>query len=122
MTTFGGYLSTADDEVFLVFGQSATYNDPDGGDATSITVVLGDISAETETDDVGRRAYFSTECLITLTDIATPDNAISGTITVGSDTWNIAKVLEEDENAANYEIWRDDDNRRHSEQQYRRTV
>ncbi len=122
MTNFGGYLTTADESIFATFGQTATYNDPDGGAVESITVVLGDISAETETDDVGRRAYFSAECLISLSDIATPDDAISGTLTVNSDTWNIAKVLEEDENSANYEIWRDAENRRHSEQQYRRTV
>lgn len=122
MTTFGGYLLTADESVFSLYGQSATYNDPDGGAPAAVTAVLGDVSVETETDDVGRRAFFTAECLVALTDIATPEDAINGTITIDGNVWNISKVIGEDETAGTYEIWREDDNRRHSENQYRRTV
>ena len=122
MTTFGGYLTTADESVFSLYGQTVTYNGPDGGAGTSVTVVLGDIATETQTDEIGQRQFITTEGLITLADIATPDDAVNGTLVVGSDTWTISKVLDEDENSANYELWREEDNRRHSEQQKRRTV
>ena len=121
-TPFGSFLTTADASIFSTFGQSATYNDPDGGAAAAVTVVLGDVAAATETDDLGRRLYQTGVCHVSLTDIAAPDAAVGGTLTVDTAVWTISRVIDHDETAAQYEIWRDDDNRRHRETQYRRTV
>jgi len=119
MTTFGDYVSTSDALVFTLYGQSATYT-PKGGDGQAVTAVLGDEVVETETDDIGRRYLYTTDALITLADIATPVDAIGGTLTVGSDVWTISRVISQDENATTFEIWTESDQRRHGEEQYRR--
>lgn len=119
-STFDGFLSDADAAVLDTFGDSITYT-PTGGSPKSITAVVGDIETEGADDDIGRFEQSFCDILILLdaTDgIASP--AKNDVVTVGSDDFKVEQIVGKNATVARLRLRRDTDQRRHSDQQYKR--